>query len=73
MGTALGITRERHNGKKYFDSGSGLWIGDDGFVAPRILETPRIGISHEEASTWPLRYAVAGSPFLSGPKWLNQS
>lgn len=73
MGTALGITREKHNNKRYFDPACGLWIGDDGFVPKQVLETTRIGITSQPAASWNLRYVVAGSKFLSGPRWLNRA
>src|SRR6202041_2878725 len=46
--------------------GSGLWIGQDGFHATTIQITPRIGIT--KATDQPLRYVLAGNPFLSGRK-----
>ncbi len=72
MCEALGVTRPKHNGKKYFERESGLWIGEDGFEVERVVETTRIGVTEGEAATWKYRYVVAGSGYLSGPKWLNR-
>lgn len=72
MCTALGVTRPRHNGRAYYQPDSGLWIGDDGYVVKRIRETPRIGITSQPAASWLLRYIVAESAYVSGPKWLNR-
>jgi DNA-3-methyladenine glycosylase len=61
---ALDITRTRDNDKDFTDSASDLWIGDDGFVPPKIAETARIGIT--KAVEHPLRYVIAGNEFVSG-------
>jgi DNA-3-methyladenine glycosylase len=47
-----------------------LWLADDGkgHGLP-IAESPRIGITKEAERR--LRFFVAGSPFVSGPAWLN--
>jgi len=45
-----------------------LWIGDDGFRPGKLEMTPRIGI--RKAADRPLRYTIAGNPFLSGKKTL---
>jgi DNA-3-methyladenine glycosylase len=70
MAEAFGITRARDNGRDLTALGSGLpgslWIGDDGFHPKNIQITPRIGIS--KATDRPLRYIVAGNPFVSGRK-----
>ena len=63
MSQALGITRPRDNGKDFTDRRSDLWIANDGYRPDRIAVTPRIGIRH--AVDEPLRYVVAGNPFVS--------
>ena len=64
MCEALDITRERDNGKSLVSARSDLRIVDDGYRVRRVTVTPRIGIvkSAEE----PLRYFIAGNPFVSG-------
>ncbi len=69
LAKALGITRERDNGKDLTSAASDLWIADDGFPRPRVLITPRIGIT--KAAEHPLRYLIAGNKFVSGRKILN--
>ncbi len=64
LAEALGITRERDNGKDFVAPGSDLRIVDDGLGAVEVRETPRIGIT--KSADLPLRYIVAGSPFVSG-------
>lgn len=66
LAEAFGITRERDNKKDLASLRSDLWIGDDGFNPERIIECPRIGIS--KAADMPLRYLIAGNPFVSGKK-----
>lgn len=66
LAEAFGITRERDNGKDLTSVRSGLFIADDGYRARRILTTPRIGIT--KAAERPLRYVIAGSGFVSGPR-----
>jgi DNA-3-methyladenine glycosylase len=66
LAQAFGITRVRDNGCDLTSPGSGLWIGQDGFHATTIQVTPRIGIT--KATDQPLRYVLAGNPFLSGRK-----
>lgn len=63
LAQALGITRERDNGKDLTDDAGDLWIGDDGFEKPKVQTTARIGITR--AADLPLRYLLAGSPFAS--------
>lgn len=66
MSEAFGITRARDNGCDLTSRHCGLWIGDDGFRPSHIRITPRIGIT--KAADKPLRYIIAGSPFVSGPR-----
>ena len=66
MAAALGVTRERDNGKNFVSPESDLRIGDDGFRARRVAVTARIGIV--KAAEMPLRYLLAGNRFVSGPK-----
>jgi DNA-3-methyladenine glycosylase len=66
LAEAFGITRERDNGKDLSSISSGLWVADDGFRPHGVLTSPRIGIT--KASRLPLRYFIAGNPFVSGPK-----
>jgi DNA-3-methyladenine glycosylase len=68
---AFCITRERDNDCDLTTPESGLWIGDDGFRASRIVLTPRIGIT--KAAEHPLRYFLGGNPFVSGRKTLPHS
>src|SRR5215471_19623892 len=60
---AFGITRSADNGRDLTSRSSGLWIGDDGSGPRGVTVTPRIGIS--KAAQLPLRYLVAGNPFVS--------
>ncbi len=64
---ALGVDR-RHDGIDLFASGP-LWIGSDGTIIGAIGQSVRIGIT--KGALLPLRYFVAGSDFLSGPRRLN--
>lgn len=66
MAEAFGITRERDNAKDLTDAASDLFIADDGYRPNRTLVTPRVGIS--KATERPLRYLIAGNPFVSGPR-----
>ena len=72
LADAFAITRERDNGKDLTSARSDLWIADG--PRPRhVLVTPRIGIN--KAEKLPLRYIIAGNPFVSGPKvpWVAKS
>ncbi|HEY1799983.1 MAG TPA: DNA-3-methyladenine glycosylase [Terriglobales bacterium] len=69
LAEAFGITRIRDNGKDFTSRKSDLLIADDGFPAPKVQITNRIGIT--KAVDHPLRFIVAGSPFVSGKKILN--
>ncbi len=64
MSEALKITRARDNGKTLASPRSDLRIVDDGYRVRRATVTPRIGIVKSAAQ--PLRYLVAGNPFVSG-------
>jgi DNA-3-methyladenine glycosylase len=66
LAEAFGITRQRDNGCDLTSPRSGLWIGEDDFRPRGIRITPRIGIS--KATDQPLRYVLAGNPFVSGSK-----
>jgi DNA-3-methyladenine glycosylase len=66
MSEALGITRARDNGKDLTSRGSDLWFADDGYRPARVVATPRIGI--RKAVEQPLRFVVAGSPFVSAKR-----
>jgi DNA-3-methyladenine glycosylase len=63
---AMDITRARDNGADMTSRASGLWIGDDGYRPPRIVATPRIGVTKSADAL--LRYFIAGNEFVSGPK-----
>jgi len=64
LAQAFGITRARDNGKDLTSRHSDLWIAEDGSPRPRVLVTPRIGIT--KAVEHPLRYVVAANRFVSG-------
>jgi DNA-3-methyladenine glycosylase len=61
---AFGVTRERDNGADFTSPKSDLQIQDDGFVAKKVLVTPRIGITKDADRA--ARYVIAGNPFVSG-------
>lgn len=67
---ALGIDRAWDGWN--LTTGDQLWIAaGDGPVPPEsIVVTPRIGIS--TATDWPLRFALRGCPYVSGPKRLRE-
>ena len=60
---ALDITRPEQDGSDLTDSGSGLYIADDGYAPPGIAVTPRIGI--RKAAERPLRYYIEGNRFVT--------
>ena len=64
MSEALGITRDRDNGKSLVSARSDLRIADDGYRVQRVTVTPRIGIA--KSADQLLRYIIAGNPFVSG-------
>jgi DNA-3-methyladenine glycosylase len=65
---ALRVDR-RHDGLNLF-AAEQLWIGSDGLKVGRVGQSVRIGIT--KAADARLRYFVAGSRHLSGPRRLNQ-
>jgi DNA-3-methyladenine glycosylase len=60
---ALGITRPRDNAKDMVSSRSDLQVMEDGYRRGQTAVTPRIGIV--KSAELPLRYVIAGNPFLS--------
>jgi DNA-3-methyladenine glycosylase len=70
LAQALSITRGRDNGKDVTSEGlphaSDLQIADDGFRPRRMIRTPRVGI--RKAAEAPLRYVIAGNPYVSYPR-----
>jgi DNA-3-methyladenine glycosylase len=58
----------RHDGEDLF-AGRQLWIGSDGYEVADVGVSVRIGIT--KAAEEKLRFFVAGSPYLSGPRTLN--
>lgn len=60
---ALGITRERDNGKDLTTTASDLVIVDDGFRPKHVLRTARIGITKNPEQM--LRYVIDGNAFVS--------
>ena len=63
---AFGITRESFNGQELYAPGSPLKVVDDGWSQGQIQESSRIGIT--KSSEMPLRYFIAGNPFVSGKR-----
>jgi DNA-3-methyladenine glycosylase len=70
LAEAFSITRKRDNGKDVTNRRSDLQVIDDGRTPERIATTVRIGIT--QATEEKLRYIVAGNPFVSGRKGLNE-
>jgi DNA-3-methyladenine glycosylase len=66
MCEALGITRERDNGKSLVSARSDLRIANDSYRVRRVMVTPRIGIV--KSAERPLRYLIEGNPFVSGSR-----
>lgn len=64
MSEALGITRDRDNGKDLTITASDLWFADDGFRPHQVATTPRIGIT--KAVEQPLRFLIRGNRYVSG-------
>jgi 3-methyladenine DNA glycosylase Mpg len=56
----------RDNDKDLTSRDSDLWFADDGFRPERIVATTRIGIT--KAVDEPLRFVIAGNPFVSGKR-----
>ncbi len=65
MCEALSVTRARDNGKSFTSPQSDLQIADDGYRVRHVAVGPRIGI--KKAAEEPLRYVIAGNPFVSVP------
>ena len=65
---ALGLTRMSHNGLDLLAAASPLQLRDDGYQVSEVLVTARIGI--HAAEDWPLRFALAGHNYVSGPRSL---
>ena len=63
---AMKITRACDNDVDMTSPESEIWIGEDGYLRPRIAVTRRIGIT--KAAEHPLRYIITGNKFVSGPK-----
>jgi DNA-3-methyladenine glycosylase len=60
---ALEITRPRDNGKDMVSQQCDLQVMEDGYETEKVTMTKRIGIS--KSPEMPLRYVIAGSPFVS--------
>jgi DNA-3-methyladenine glycosylase len=65
---AMAITRQAHNGMALTSASSELFLADDGWRPERIATTPRINVT--KAADRPLRYVIAGNPFVSGKRVL---
>jgi DNA-3-methyladenine glycosylase len=65
---AMAITRQAHNGMALTSARSELFLTDDGWRPERIITTPRINVT--KAADKPLRYLIAGNPFVSGTRVL---
>jgi DNA-3-methyladenine glycosylase len=68
LAAAMRIDR-RLDGIDLFAPGP-LWIGSDGYEAAAIGQSVRIGLT--KAAEAPLRFFIAGSRYLSGPRALNE-
>lgn len=68
---ALGLTRALHNGLDLLDPASPLQLRAGAAPSEELRCSPRIGI--RQAADWPLRFFLAGSLCLSGPKRLNSA
>src|SRR5271155_2729173 len=66
LSEALQVTRKRDNGKSLVSARSDLRIVDDGYRVSRVTVTSRIGIV--KSAEQPLRYFIAGNPFVSGKR-----
>jgi DNA-3-methyladenine glycosylase len=69
---AMGL-RTTHTGLSLL--ADAVWIGDDGFRPRRseIVATPRIGVDYAgEDAALKYRFFIKGSPWVSGPKRLNE-
>ncbi len=66
LAEGFSITRERDNGKDVTSRRSDLQVFGDGFRPEKIATTVRIGIT--KAAEQPLRYVIAGNPFVSGKR-----
>ena len=64
MCEAMGVTRERDNGKSFVSSKSDLQLADDGFRVRKVLVTKRVGIT--KSADEPLRFLIADNSFVSG-------
>ncbi len=65
MCEALGITRDRDNGKNLVSAKSDLQIVEDDYRVRRIAVGPRVGIT--KSAEEQLRYVIADNPFVSVP------
>ena len=63
---AFAITRPRDNDTDVTDRDSSLFIAESDVPRPRIVATPRVGIT--KAAAEKLRYLIRGNPFVSGPR-----
>ena len=64
LAEAMEITRVRDNGKNFASPRSDLQLANDGYRVKRVTVTARIGIV--KSADRPLRYLIAGNPFVSG-------
>jgi DNA-3-methyladenine glycosylase len=54
-----------------YEAGSALWFGEDGFAAPAIGRSLRIGITRNADKPW--RFYMPGNRWVSGPARLNNA